>query len=310
MPAVDEIEPVTYVATIYVATIEAPASSAEVIAAGLEAAESPRALAVSLFECGQDRVEVSAHYASEPSRHLLTQLVEAAALDARLGALRIEPLAPKNWVAEAEGLRGPVRAGRFLVHGRHDRGKMPAGRFTLEIDAGLAFGTAHHATTRGCLIALDRLAKREHPRRVLDIGTGTGILAIAAASALNANVVASDMDPIAVAVAAENARTNSVQSRVIVIEAEGLAHPALRCANADLLFANILLRPLLDLAPAFSRALSPGGICVLSGLLEPQARQVESRFRALGFSLDSRILLDGWTTLLLRRGSRRKARAH
>jgi ribosomal protein L11 methyltransferase len=310
MPAVNGIEPVTYVATIYVATIEAPASSAEVIAAGLEAAESPQALAVSLFECGQDRIEVSAHYAVEPSRHLLTQLIEAAALDARLGALRIEPLARKNWVAEAEGLRGPVRAGRFLVHGRHDRGKMPAGRFTLEIDAGLAFGTAHHATTRGCLIALDRLAKREHPRRVLDIGTGTGILAIAAASALNANVVASDMDPIAVAVAAENARTNSVQSRVTVIEAEGLAHPALRCANADLLFANILLRPLLDLAPAFSRALSPGGICVLSGLLEPQARQVESRFRALGFSLDSRILLDGWTTLLLRRGSRRKARAH
>jgi ribosomal protein L11 methyltransferase len=305
MPAVNEIEPVTYVATIYVATIEAPASSAEVIAAGLEAAESPQALAVSLFECGQDRIEVSAHYASEPSRHLLTQLIEAAALDARLGALRIEPLAPKNWVAEAEGLRGPVRAGRFLVHGRHDRGKMPAGRFTLEIDAGLAFGTAHHATTRGCLIALDRLAKREHPRRVLDIGTGTGILAIAAASALNANVVASDMDPIAVAVAAENARTNSVQSRVIVIEAEGLAHPALRCANADLLFANILLRPLLDLAPAFARALRPGGICVLSGLLEPQARQLESRFRALGFRLDSRILLDGWTTLLLRRDSTR-----
>jgi ribosomal protein L11 methyltransferase len=305
MRAVNEIEPVTYVATI-----EAPASSAEVIAAGLEAAESPQALAVSLFECGQDRVEVSAHYAVEPSRHLLTQLIEAAALDARLGALRIEPLAPKNWVAEAEGLRGPVRAGRFLVHGRHDRGKMPAGRFTLEIDAGLAFGTAHHATTRGCLIALDRLAKREYPRRVLDIGTGTGILAIAAASALNANVVASDMDPIAVEVAADNARMNGVRSRVSVVEAEGLAHPALRRTTADLLFANILLRPLLDLAPAFSRALSPGGICVLSGLLEPQARQVESRFRALGFGLDSRILLDGWTTLLLRRGSRRKARAH
>ena len=138
----------------------------------------------------------------------------------------------------------------------HDRGKVPAGRSTLEIDASLAFGTAHHATTRGCLIALDRLAKREHPRRVLDIGTGTGILAIAAARALNTNVVASDMDPIAVAVAAENARTNGVQSRVIVVEADGLAHPALRRAKADLLFANILLRPLLDLAPP-SPARSP-----------------------------------------------------
>ena len=300
MRPVNETEPVTYVATI-----EAPAASVELIAAGLEAAESPAALAVTLFECGHDRIEVSAHYASEPSRHLLTQLIEAASRDARLGALRIEKLPQKNWVAEAESLRGPVRAGRFLVHGRHDRGKVPAGRFTLEIDAGLAFGTAHHATTRGCLIALDRLAKREHPRRVLDIGTGTGILAIAAARALNANVVASDMDPIAVAVAGENARANGVQSRVAVVEAEGVAHPAQRGAKADLLFANILLSPLLDLAPAFARALRPGGLCVLSGLLDRQARQVESRFRSLGFRLDSRILLDGWTTLLLRRGSGR-----
>lgn len=300
MPAANQTEPVTYVATI-----EAPAGSAEAIAAGLEAAESPAALAVALFECGHDRAEVSAHYADEPSRHLLTQLIEAAALDARLGALRIEPLPQKNWVAEAESLRGPVRARRFLVHGRHDRGKVPAGRYTLEIDAGLAFGTAHHATTRGCLIALDRLAKRERPRRVLDIGTGTGILAIAAAKALNANVVASDMDPIAVSVAGENARTNGVQSRVILIEAKGLAHPALRRAKADLLFANILLSPLLDLAPAFARALRPGGICVLSGLLDAQARQVESRFRSLGFNLDSRILLERWTTLLLRRRSTR-----
>ena len=187
----------------YVATIEAPAGCAESIAVGLEAAESPRVLAVTLFECGHDRVEVSAHYADEPSRIRLTELIEAASLDARLGALRIEPLPQRNWVPEAERLRGPVSAGRFLVHGRHDRGKVSVGRFTLEIDASVAFGTAHHATTRGCLIALDRLAKRTHPRRVLDIGTGTGILAIAAARALNARVVASDMDPIAVAVAAE-----------------------------------------------------------------------------------------------------------
>jgi ribosomal protein L11 methyltransferase len=298
MRAMSEIEPI-----IFVATIKAPAASAEAIAAGLEAAESPQALAVTLFESGHDRIEVSAHYASEPSRHLLTQLIEASTLDGHLGALRIEKLPQKNWVAEAESLRGPVRAGRFLVHGRHDRGKVPTGRFTLEIDASVAFGTAHHATTRGCLIALDRLARREHPRSVLDIGTGTGILAIAAAKALNANVVASDMDAIAVAVAAENVRTNGVQSRVIVVEADGLAHPALRRAKADLLFANILLRPLLDLAPAFSLALRPGGICVLSGLLAPQARQVEARYRGLGFSLDSRILLDGWATLLLRRVS-------
>jgi len=304
MRAMNETEPITYVATI-----EAPAASAEVIAAGLEAAEIPQALAVSLFECGQDRVEVSAHYAAEPSRHLLTQLIEAASRDGRHGALRIEPLPQKNWVAEAESLRGPVRAGRFLVHGRHDRGKVPARRFTLEIDASVAFGTAHHATTRGCLIALDRLLKRGHPTHVLDVGTGTGILAIAAAKVLDGPVIASDVDPIAAAVAAENASRNGVRSRVLVVNAEGLAHLALRRAKADLLFANLLLRPLIELAPSFARALRPGGMCVLSGILDTQARQVEARFRAFGFRLDSRIPIGGWTTLLLRRGSASKTPA-
>ena len=296
-----EPEPVTYIATI-----EAPSHIAEAMAAKLEAAESPAALAVSLFECGPGKVEVSAPYADEPSRERLIQVIETASPNAQLGALRIEPIAPRNWVAEAESLRGLVRAGRFLVHGRHDRGKVPAGRFTLEIDAGLAFGTAHHATTRGCLIALDRLLKHRRPRRVLDIGTGTGILAIAAAKVLGGPVIASDMDPVAVAVAAENASRNAARSRVLVVKAEGLAHPALRHAKADLLFANLLLRPLLELAPAFARTLRPGGMCVLSGILDPQGRQVEARFRALGFSLDSRILLGGWTTLLLRRGSTSK----
>jgi ribosomal protein L11 methyltransferase len=253
---------------------------------------------------------VSAHYAEHPSRERLIQLIEGVAGEEDLGVLRIEPLPPKNWVAEAESLRGPVRAGRFLVHGRHDRGKVPPGRFTLEIDAGLAFGTAHHATTRGCLIALDRLLKRGRPAQVLDIGTGTGILAIAAAKAPGGPVIASDMDPIAVAVADENASRTGVCSRVLVVEAEGLAHPALRHAKADLLFANLLLGPLLDLAPAFARAVRPGGMCVLSGILDAQARQVEARYRALGFRLDSRILLDGWTTLLLRRGSTSKVPAN
>jgi ribosomal protein L11 methyltransferase len=144
---------------------------------------------------------------------------------------------------------------------------------------------------------------------VLDIGTGTGILAIAAAKALDGPVIASDMDPVAVVVAAENASRNGVRSRILVVKAEGLAHPALRIAKADLLFANLLLRPLLELAPAFARALRPDGVCVLSGILDAQARQVEARFRALGFRLDSRILLGGWTTLLLRRGSRSKTPA-
>ena len=226
---------------------------------------------MTLFECGHDRVEVSAHYADEPSRIRLTELIEAASPDARLGALRIEPLPQRNWVAEAERLRGPVRAGRFLVHGRHDRGKVPAGRFTLEIDASVAFGTAHHATTRGCLIALDRLAKRTHPRRVLDIGTGTGILAIAAARALNARVVASDKDPIAVAVAAVNAQKNGMRRACGVVEAKGLAHPAYGVQRSTCSSPTSCSGPLLDLAPAFARALPPNGVCVLSGILAPIA---------------------------------------
>ncbi|HSB60011.1 MAG TPA: 50S ribosomal protein L11 methyltransferase [Methyloceanibacter sp.] len=304
MSARIKTEPVTYVATI-----EAPSPIAEAVAAKLEAAESPAALAVTLFECGPGRIEVSAHYGERPARERLIQLMEGAAAREGVGALRIEALAAKNWVAEAESLRRPVRAGRFLVHGAHDRGKLPRGRFTLEIDAGLAFGTAHHATTRGCLIALDRLLKRGRPAQVLDIGTGTGILAIAAAKALDGPVIASDIDPVAVAVAAENARRNGVRSRILVVKAEGIAHPALRRTKADLLFANILLRPLLELAPAFAGALRPGGVCVLSGILDAQARQVEARFRALGFRLDSRILLGRWTTLLLRRGSTSKSPA-
>src|SRR6478672_2152254 len=243
-------------AVTYVATIEAQLEGAAAIAANLESAESPLALAVSLFEHGPDRAEVSAYYAEKPSRELLIQLIERTVGNEDLGGFRIELLPPKNWVAEAESLRGPVRAGRFLVYGAHDRGKVPAGRFTLEIDAGLAFGTAHHPTTRGCLLALDRLLKRGGTYRFVDIGTGTGILAIGTAS---------DMDPIAVAVASENARKNGVQSRVRVVHAEGFAHPALRRATFDLLFANILLCPLLELAPVFARALRPGGICVLSG---------------------------------------------
>jgi ribosomal protein L11 methyltransferase len=291
----------------YVATMEVPAGSAEAIAAALETAETPAAMAVTLFERGEGVIEVSAHYAEEPAIEQLLALIGAAIGAGDFGALRIERMLPQDWVTRAESLRAPVRAGRFVVHGHHDRGKVPRFRGAIEIDAGLAFGTAQHATTRGCLIALDRLSKRIRPRRILDVGTGTGILAIAAARAFNAPVLASDIDPIATATAAANAHVNGVGARVHVVTAAGLSQPLLRHASVDLLFANILLNPLLALAPDFARAVRPGGICVLSGLLNAQARQVEARFRALGFSLDSRILLDGWATLLLRRGSRRKA---
>jgi ribosomal protein L11 methyltransferase len=292
----------------YVATVEVPAGDAEAIAAALEGAETPAAMAVSLFERSGGVIEVSAHYAEEPALEQLLALIGAAIGAGDFGDLRIERLLPQDWVARAESMRAAVRAGRFIVHGRHHRGKVSRSLNAIEIDAGLAFGTAHHATTRGCLIALDRLSRRTRPRRVLDVGTGTGILAIAAARAFNMPVLASDIDPIASATAAANARMNAVGAKVKVRTAAGLSHPRLRRGSVDLLFANILLNPLLALAPAFAGAVRPGGICVLSGLLDAQARQVEARFRALGFSLDSRIRLEGWTTLLLRRGSGHKLR--
>ncbi len=147
-----------------------PAGGAEVIAEVLEGAGAPAAMAVTLFDRGEGVVEVSAHYAEEPALEQLLALIGAAIGAGDFGDLRIERLQPEDWMARAESMRAPVRAGRFVVHGRHDRGKVPRFRDAIEIDAGLAFGTAHHATTRGCLIALDRLSKRIRPRRILDVG--------------------------------------------------------------------------------------------------------------------------------------------
>ena len=260
-------------------------------------------MAVSAFERGKGIMEITAHYAEPPPREAVLALLRQAARGQKFEALRIEPVLERNWVAEAEALRGKVRAGRFLVHGSHDRSKVARNSRTLEIDAGLAFGTAHHATTRGCLLGLDRILKRRRPKAVLDIGTGTGILAIAAAKVANVTAIASDIDPVAVATARDNASRNGVAAQVQVIEAAGLDHPALRESKADLLFANILMTPLLQLAPNFAEVVVPGGVCILSGLLAAQAPQVEAQYRAHGFKLDSRILIGGWATLVMIRAS-------
>lgn len=291
---------------IYRVSLEVPAARAERIAALLEAAADPAPAAVTLFECGDKTVQVAAYYNEEPSRPRIVELLrDIGGTDT--DTLSIEPVPDRNWVAEAESLRPPVRAGRFLVHGAHDRDRITRRRYTIKVDAGLAFGTAHHASTKGCLLALDRLSKTRRPRTVLDIGTGSGILALAAAKALNVTVLAGDNDPVAVAIAAENAKKNGVAARVRVVRSEGLSHPRLRRQRADLLFANLLLRPLLELAPDFARALRPGGIAVLSGILSTQAAQVEARFRSLGFKLESRLVIEEWTTLVLvrRRADRR-----
>lgn len=291
---------------IHQATIEAAALPAERIARALEDAIEPSPMAVGLFERGEGRFEVFAHYAEEPRREVLLALIAEAAGGDATGPLSIADIAPEDWVTLSQGQRGAVRAGRFFVHGSHDRGLAPTHRFTLEIDAGRAFGTAHHASTRGCLLALEVLLKRKRPRVILDIGTGTGVLAIAAANALKRHVLATDSDPVAVAVARDNARLNCAGWLVRVFEASGFANPLPRGLKADLILANLLERAHYTLAPRYAQHVAPGGTVVLSGLTAAQAGPIEARMRSHGFAMELRVIVDGWTTLIM---ASRKPRA-
>lgn len=290
---------------LYQVTIEAEPDAAERIACALDEAEAPAALSVSHFDLGNGHYEVSALYGTAPARDALNALIGKAAGGDAVTPLRIDQVANADWVTVSQGQRGPVHAGRFIIHGSHDRDSVPRNRFVIEIDADQAFGTAHHATTRGCLLALDELVKRGRPDLVLDLGTGTGVLAIAAARAFDRPVVATDNDKLAVAIAQDNARKAGVGHQVLALQAEGFAHPKLRRLKPDLILANILARPLYDLAPAVARHLRPGGVAVLSGLTESQARAIEARYYGHGFVLEKRIILDGWATLVLGRRSAR-----
>lgn len=216
---------------------------------------------------------------------------------------RIETIPDKDWIAETQRLLPPVRAGRFIVHGSHDRCRTVS-QSAIEIDAGRAFGTAHHGTTRGCLVAIGRLPSALYPRAVLDLGTGSGVLAIAVAKAFaqRARTVAADIDPIAVAVARENCRKNGVAQSVSLFVGNGLK-PSCAYARApfDIVIANILAKPLMKLTPRLRILTKPGGILILSGLLSEQAREIAGRYRATGFCLIQRRDLEGWATLTLRR---------
>lgn len=281
--------------------VEAEPPAAGRIARTLD--ETEEALSVSYFDLGNGRFEVSALYAGRPEPNGLTGLIDRAADGDPVTPLDIKELLPANWVTVSQGQRGPVRAGRFLIHGSHDRDRVTRNRFTIEIDADQAFGTAHHASTRGCLLALDELAKRGRPDLALDLGTGTGILAIAAARAFDRPVIATDNDPIAVAIAKDNAHKAGLARQIHAFTAEGLAHPKLRRLRPDLIVANILAGPLVDLAPDLARIIVPGGYAVLSGLTGDQAPALTARYGAHGFTLEKRILLDGWATLVLGRRS-------
>ena len=260
-------------------------------------------IAVSRVDIGAGRWRVAMHFRIPPDEKLIRTLTAAAAGNAAAKALRFERVAAKDWVREALAGLAPVSAGRFIVHGAHDRARIPFNRIGIEIEAALAFGTGHHGTTRGCLLALDWLCKSRPRRRILDLGTGSGVLAIAAARALRRPVLATDIDGSAVRAARANAALNRAGSFVEVVKADGVTGPKLReRVPYDLVFANILLRPLQRLAAPLTRLTAPGARVVLSGLLASQANAAIAAYR--GLALERRIDLDGWTTLILVRRQR------
>jgi ribosomal protein L11 methyltransferase len=260
----------------------------------------PENSAVAAFEQKDGGWRVEVYFAEEPNRDAVRNLVGLIVGEEAVASMCFDALAAKDWVAASlEGLE-PVRAGRFLVHGAHDRAAAHANDIGIEIEASLAFGTGHHGTTRGCLEALDTVLKRGRPRLVLDVGTGTGVLAIAAAKALHSRIVAGDIDPTAIEVAGHNARANGVASRIHFYCAPGLRHPtASRPRSFDLILANILARPLMRLAPELARGLAPGGRLVLSGLLERDVGGILAAFQLQGLFLEKRSLIEGWATLIL-----------
>lgn len=270
----------------------------------LEESLDPGAVAVAAFENADGVWEIVLHFSAPPDEDAIRDLVGLAAGDGAAAALAFRTVEARDWVkASLEGLV-PVPAGRFVVHGQHDRARIAPNKLGIEIEAALAFGTGHHGTTRGCLLLLDAVLKHRHPAHVLDLGSGTGVLAIAAAKALRQPVLASDIDPQAVTVARDNARLNDVGGLIEAVRATGFAAPAFRArAPFDLILANILANPLRRMAPAMAAHLAPGGLVILSGLLPAHTRGVIASYRAVGLVLVRRLQVDGWCSLLMRRAA-------
>jgi ribosomal protein L11 methyltransferase len=269
------------------------------------AALEPALATLSVFEAG-------AHYVVEglslekPARGALEARLELAFLGAPpVPALTIEPMAPRDWIAETLQSFAPISVGRYYIHGSHRGEPVPAGRIPLRIDAATAFGTGEHASTRGCLMVIGALARRGRPLRVLDMGTGTGILAMAAIKTWHARVAAFDIDAQAVRVARLNARANGVRAALRPGRAGSYRARAIgRQAPFDLVLANILARPLAAMAHGLSRVLADNGVAVLSGLLPRQEEIVIAAHRRVRIHLAWRVVVDGWSTLVLTRAPR------
>jgi len=244
---------------------------------------------------------VDVYFEDAPDEAALARVVEDT-LGPDAGAFVVADLPDEDWVAKSlEGLK-PVRAGRFLVHGSHDRDKIQPGDIAIEIEAGEAFGTGHHGTTAGCLEEIDRLGKIHDYKSILDLGTGTGVLAIAIAKAWEKPVLATDIDPIATRVTTENAKLNGVGDKIDAATAEGFGNPVMAArAPFDLVVANILAGPLIALAPEIVQHLAPQATVVLSGLLVAQGPGVTAAYEAEGLQLVRQGEQEGWLTLTLER---------
>jgi ribosomal protein L11 methyltransferase len=262
----------------------------------------PEPTGVGVFEIEDDSGlwEVGAYFLEEPNSAVLDLL--AMAFDAKPFAL--SELPEIDWVAKVRRELSPVEAGRFFVYGSHDADKVPTDKIALQIEATVAFGTGHHGTTLGCLRAFDRLYDEGfRPAKVADIGCGTAVLALAAAAVLpDALVIASDIDEVAVDVAEANVAINHMEGRIETMEAAGFAHPRLsEAAPYDLVFANILKGPLVELAPEMAKHVAQNGLIILSGLLVVQAESITAAYVANGFAPQAREDLGEWSCLVMRR---------
>jgi ribosomal protein L11 methyltransferase len=291
-------------------------------------------IAVSLSDAGGGGWQVAIHFRNDAEREPVRAAVAALAGAEAAAALQFGSVEAADWVRQSLAGLQPIEAGRFIVHGAHDRARVPLNRIGIEIEAALAFGTGHHGTTRGCLLALDAICKARRRSklaktltrfayvnhrppfrgresntsaqtrmRILDVGTGSGVLAIAAARTPQARVLATDIDAFAVKTARTNARHNRAGNLLSVVLADGVGTPAIRAhAPYDLILANILLGPLKRLATPLRRLTAPGGRVVLSGILPSQANAVIAAYRPL--ALQRRLDIEGWTTLVLVRTHR------
>ncbi len=265
----------------------------------------PTETAVSAFEIDDETENspwfVEVFFASDPDEDVIRELIAPIVGD-DLATAVFTSVEAKDWVKSSlDGLK-PVRAGRFLVHGSHDRDAVQINDVAIEIEAGLAFGTGHHGTTAGCLLQIDAELKRGRPARVLDIGTGTGVLALAVAKRLKQRVVAGDIDAIAVEVTRDNAVLNRAPGLLDLYVGAGVRHAkANRAGHFDLVIANILARPLMRLSRDVAHVLKPSGALILSGLLLKDVAGVLAAYRMQGWTLNRQAAREGWATLVLKR---------